>query len=325
LRKETVVMRRQVNHTKTERMILGEVDSPFVIKLHAAFQCNTMLYLVLDYCPGGELFFHLNRAGIFPENVTRFYAAELVIALSDLHRHNVVYRDLKPENVLLDHSGHIKLADFGLCKRQVSSATSGCHSLCGTPEYLAPEILNRTGHGQSVDWWALGMLVFEMMTGLPPWYTKDKRQLLLNLRAAPISDLNFPDHISPSGRDFVLCLLNRNPGTRLGATAGALEVQQHPFFAGVDWQQLQEKRTPVPIKPCKNMTEETSTHNFAPQFTRLPILSTADLQDQNIHLQQQAGKFSTHDTAGQSTFDGFTCGSEGSSFLESTNDHTMII
>jgi len=338
LRKEQVVMRRQVVHTKTERLILSEIDSPFVIKLHAAFQCDSQLYLVLDYCSGGELFFHLNRAGVFPENVARFYAAELVLALADLHQGDVVYRDLKPENVLLDHFGHIKLADFGLCKRQVSSATTGCNSLCGTPEYLAPEILNRTGHGKSVDWWALGMLVFEMITGLPPWYTKDKKQLLLNLRAAPFSQLTFPPNVSDAGRHFVLSLLNRDPAVRLGSAAGALEVQQHPFFSGVDWQELRAKKTPVPIKPCKNIGEDSiSTHNFAEQFTQLPVMSPkyADCSRVGGVGKGEHGRIGDHyidrDPHGPHAslvFDGFTCGSVESSFLQASierNLHSMII
>jgi serine/threonine protein kinase len=331
LRKALVVMRRQVAHTKTERLILSEIDSPFVIKLHAAFQCDSMLYLVLDYCPGGELFFHLNRAGVFPENVTRFYAAELVLAIADLHQRDVVYRDLKPENVLLDHAGHVKLADFGLCKREVSSATSGCHSLCGTPEYLAPEILSRVGHGKSVDWWTLGMLVFEMFTGLPPWYTKDRRQLLLNLRAAPVSDLVFPPNVSHAGKDFVLRLLSRDPSVRLGSTAGALELQQHPFFFGVDWEQLRQKETPVPIKPCKNVDENsTSTHNFAEHFTRLPVMSvdTADrFSSRNATSCVDYGgkahqEYRTGDPISK-TFDGFTCGSESSCYLQASLDTNM--
>jgi len=344
LRKERVVMRRQVAHTKTERLILEEIDSPFVIKLHSAFQCDTMLYLVLDYCPGGELFFHLNRAGIFPENVTRFYAAELVMALADLHQNNVVYRDLKPENVLLDRHGHIKLADFGLCKREVSSATSGCNSLCGTPEYLAPEILNRTGHGQSVDWWTLGMLVFEMMTGLPPWYTKDQRQLLLNLRAAPHTQLTFPNHISEAGRDFVLSLLNRDSASRLGSRLGAHEVQQHAFFHGVDWEELRDKRTPVPIKPCKNMAADSEcTTNFSQQFTRLPVISVDTTSEcggkevcgigcvAGLVGMREGGSDDSklsldREPLEQSMFDGFTCGSEQSCFLsESVEAISMMM
>lgn len=327
LRKELVIMRRQVAHTKTERLILSEIDSPFVIKLHAAFQCDDMLYLVLDYCSGGELFFHLNRAGVFPENVARFYAAELVMAIADLHQNDVVYRDLKPENVLLDHFGHIKLADFGLCKRQVSSATTGCFSLCGTPEYLAPEILSRTGHGKSVDWWALGMLVYEMVTGLPPWYTKDKRQLLLNLRAAPYSQLAFPPNVSDAGKSFVLSLLNRDPVRRLGSTAGALEVQQHPFFCGVDWDELREKKTPVPIKPCKNIGEDsTSTHNFAQQFTQLPIMSPkyADIGGiSGVRKGVDVDRLDSDQSTFCAQFDGFTCGSVGSVFLQASIERNM--
>jgi serine/threonine protein kinase len=282
LRKDVIAKRRQVD----ELSVLSQIDSPFVIKLHNSFQCREKLYLVLEYLPGGELFFHLNRSGIFPQNVTRFYTAELVLALSDVHKANVVYRDLKPENVLLDHHGHIKLVDFGLCKQGVTSTVSGCNSLCGTPEYLAPEIITRAGHGMGVDWWALGMLVFEMLTGLPPWYTTDKRKLLGNLCHAPYTDLAFPPHVSADAKTFVLGLLDRNPATRLGSRGGlygSLEVMQHVFFDGMDWDELRGKQTPVPIKPCKHMSEgDTSTHNFGTQFTSQRI-SSVDCEIDSPH------------------------------------------
>ena len=129
---------------------------------------------------------HLGKAGRFKESVARFFSAELVLALGHLHRRKVVYRDLKPENILLDATGHIKLADFGLSKEGIHSAAEGTKSFCGTPEYLAPEILDRTGHGTAVDWWSLGMLLYEMLTGLPPWYTRDRKELYSRLRSAPL-------------------------------------------------------------------------------------------------------------------------------------------
>jgi serine/threonine protein kinase len=154
LSKSNLIIRKQVAHTRAERNVLGNAGSPFIVSMHAAFQSNEKLYLVLDYCPGGELFFHLSRAGKFPERVAQFYTGELVLALEYLHGQNIVYRDMKPENVLLDEQGHVKLADFGLAKENVSSDDfQACHSLCGTPEYLAPEVLGRLGHGQAVDWW----------------------------------------------------------------------------------------------------------------------------------------------------------------------------
>ncbi len=178
--------KRQVERTKIERRVLGYVDHPFLMKLHYAFQTGRKLYLVLDYCPGGELFFHLSRFKRFPEGVVRFYSAELVLALQHLHNSGIIYRDIKPENILLDRDGHLKLGDFGLAKDGINQATSGAQSVCGTPEYMAPEVISKAGHGTAVDWWGLGMLMYEMLTGLPPWYTKDRKKLFERLRSAPL-------------------------------------------------------------------------------------------------------------------------------------------
>ena len=166
LSKTNIVKRKQVEHTRTERSVLGTINHPFIVRLHYAFQTEDKLYFVLDYSAGGELFYHLSRMKKFNEATTRFYCAEITLALEELHAHDVVYRDLKPENILLDGEGHIKLVDFGLAKEGVHEPAEGANSLCGTPEYLSPEVLNRQGHGTAVDWWNLGMVTYEMLTGL---------------------------------------------------------------------------------------------------------------------------------------------------------------
>eukprot|EP01029_Cantina_marsupialis_P007564 TRINITY_DN1847_c0_g1_i4.p1 TRINITY_DN1847_c0_g1~~TRINITY_DN1847_c0_g1_i4.p1 ORF type:complete len:415 (+),score=72.33 TRINITY_DN1847_c0_g1_i4:58-1302(+) len=165
LDKKHVIDSQQVEHTMTERGILGKVAHPFIVKLHYAFQCRNKLYFVLDYCVGGELFFHLGKCGQFPEDRAKFYTAELALAIEHCHTNDVIYRDLKPENVMLDAEGHIKLTDFGLSKMNIQSNTQGANSFCGTAEYLAPEVLTRQGHGRAVDWWSLGTLLYEMLTG----------------------------------------------------------------------------------------------------------------------------------------------------------------
>eukprot|EP00903_Cladosiphon_okamuranus_P014163 g13162.t1 len=268
LKKGDVVRKRQVERTKIERRVLGNVEHPFLMRLHYAFQTDNKLYLVLDYCPGGELFFHLSRYKRFPEGVVRFYAAELVLALKHLHDNNIIYRDIKPENILLDADGHIKLGDFGLAKDNVSDSTFGAQSVCGTPEYMAPEVINKAGHGTAVDWWGLGMLMYEMLTGLPPWYTKDRQKLFERLRGAP---LVIPKNVSAPSASIIGGLLTRNPSKRLG-TLGALQVMNHEFFRGLDWAALLAKRIPAPLNPCRNQRQGSeSTHNFDPQFTRMPI------------------------------------------------------
>jgi tRNA A-37 threonylcarbamoyl transferase component Bud32 len=177
LSKPAVVMKKQVEHTKTERRVTANITHPFIVKLHYAFQTSKRLFFVLDYCPGGDMFYHLSRRRYFSEPMARFYCGEITLGLEHLHSHTIVYRDLKPENIMLDGDGHVKLADFGLAKEHVSKwavasaqEAGGTNSLCGTPEYLPPEILNRGGHGQAVDWWNLGMVLYEMLCGTPPWY-----------------------------------------------------------------------------------------------------------------------------------------------------------
>merc|ERR1740116_291690 len=192
LRKENVVRRNQVEHTKAERNVLEAVSHPFIVSLHYAFQTPKKLYFVLEYCAGGELFFHLSRAARFTETRAKFYIVELLLAIQYLHGLNIIYRDLKPENVLLSSFGHVKLTDFGLSKEGVEDNFSA-KTMCGTPEYLAPEILNKQGHGKAVDWYSLGALLFEMLTGLPPFYTKDRNKLFDRIRNA---ELKYPAHMS---------------------------------------------------------------------------------------------------------------------------------
>jgi len=247
LRKSHLVKRRQIERTRTERKVLSVVNHPFIMKLHYAFQSPDKLYLVLDYCPGGELFFHLSRFRRFPERVARFYAAELLLALGHLHKRGIIYRDLKPENVLLDADGHVKLGDFGLAKAGIKHACEGATSMCGTPEYMAPEVLAQQGHGFCVDYWGLGMLVYEMMTGLPPWYTTDRAKLFRRLRSAP---LDIPSYFSQASAGCVSALLERNPRRRLGVT-GIRAAMENEFFRSISWRALYGKRVEAPIRPCE--------------------------------------------------------------------------
>lgn len=249
LRKAHLVKRRQIERTKTERKVLAVADHPFIMKLHFAFQTNDKLYLVLDYCPGGELFFHLSRYRRFPERVARFYSAELLLAIDHLHKKGIIYRDLKPENVLLDAEGHVKLGDFGLAKDRIVHPCKGATSMCGTPEYMAPEVLSQAGHGFCVDYWGLGMLVYEMMTGLPPWYTTDRAKLFKKLKSAP---LEVPSYFTPASTDYVKNLLERNQYRRLGVQ-GVEDVKRHPFFVHppLNFEWLVQKRIDAPIRPCE--------------------------------------------------------------------------
>lgn len=268
LKKETVVKRKQVAHTQTERRVLSSIDHPFIVKLHYAFQTDTKLYLVLDYAAGGELFFHLSRMRRFPEVMTRFYAAEIVLALKALHKIGVAYRDLKPENILLDSEGHVKLADFGLAKENMDDPVQGAYSVCGTPEYLSPEVINKHGHGTAVDWWNLGMVVYELLTGLPPWYTEDRSELFHNIRNAPLC---FPRYVSREAASFIEGLLSKNPLHRLGAKSDE-HIQDHGFFQSINWVDLYNKRIRPPFDPCRHDSGDgIDTVNFDPEFTNMNV------------------------------------------------------
>lgn len=247
LRKSHLLQRGQIERTRTERKVLAKVNHPFIMKLHFAFQSQEKLFLVLDYCAGGELFFHLSRHRRFPEKWTRFYAAELLLALGHLHSHGIIYRDIKPENVLLDSDGHLKLGDFGLAKTGIEHPFRGASSRVGTPEYMSPEILQQKGHGFCVDYWGLGMLTYEMMTGLPPWYTTDRQKLFKRLNHAP---LDIPPYFSPYAAAFCSSLLQRDPRSRLGVR-GNHSAKSHEFFRRLDFKALLERQIDAPILPCE--------------------------------------------------------------------------
>eukprot|EP00543_Licmophora_paradoxa_P010416 CAMPEP_0202478042 /NCGR_PEP_ID=MMETSP1360-20130828/94251_1 /ASSEMBLY_ACC=CAM_ASM_000848 /TAXON_ID=515479 /ORGANISM="Licmophora paradoxa, Strain CCMP2313" /LENGTH=653 /DNA_ID=CAMNT_0049105303 /DNA_START=318 /DNA_END=2279 /DNA_ORIENTATION=+ len=293
LKKDNIIRRNQVEHTKTERSVLGYVQHPFIVALNMAFQSKDKLYFVLDYCAGGELFFHLGIHGKFHESRARFYTSEITLAISYVHSLDIIYRDLKPENVLLDSRGHVRLTDFGLSKEGISSSSSGANSFCGTPEYLAPEILNRQGHGRAVDWWSLGALLYEMLTGLPPFYCQDREKLFQKIRNG---DLNYPPSLSRQAKTILRGLLTRDPKQRLGSgPEDAEDIKRHEFFSSIDWVKLYNGELPPPWTPQINSSHDTS--QFDREFTTMPVFSPASLQ--------RAPGFGTT-PQGDNPFEGFT-------------------
>ena len=274
LKKDNIINRNQVEHTKTERSVLGYVKHPFIVGLNMAFQSKDKLYFVLDYCAGGELFFHLGKVGKFSEQRACFYAAEITLAIDYVHDLDIVYRDLKPENVLLDSRGHVRLTDFGLSKEGISNSSSGANSFCGTPEYLAPEILNRQGHGRAVDWWSLGALLFEMLTGLPPFYCRDREKLFEKIRRGT---LEYPKYLSPRAQQILRGLLTKDPNRRLGSGPNdAGDIKAQDFFADLDWNKLMKGEIPPPWDPQINGSLDTS--QFDHEFTDMPINSPGAFQ-----------------------------------------------
>lgn len=252
LRKEAIIARKQVAHTRAEKSILQKIQHPFIVKLHFAFQTKDKLYMILDYINGGELFYHLKKEGRFAENRVKFYAAEIVCAMAHLHSLQIVYRDLKPENILIDMEGHICITDFGLSKE--INPEEGTHTFCGTPEYLAPEVLKGQGHGVAVDWWSLGTLIYEMLTGLPPFYSQNINimyQKILN------GELRFPPYVSQDAQSLLEGLLTRDVEKRLGST-DSQDVKKHPFFRDIDWDKLEKKEMEPPYKPKVKSDTDTS-------------------------------------------------------------------
>lgn len=274
LKKDNIIKRNQVEHTRTERNVLGYVNHPFIVGLKMAFQSKEKLYFVLDYCAGGELFFHLGKVGKFTEHRACFYAAEITLAITYVHGMDIVYRDLKPENVLLDSMGHVRLTDFGLSKEGISSSSSGANSFCGTPEYLAPEILNRQGHGRGVDWWSLGALLYEMLTGLPPFYCREREKLFEKIRKG---NLDYPRYLSEYAQVLLRGLLTKDPKRRLGSGPDdANEIKSQLFFKDIEWERLMKGEIPPPWDPQINGCLDTS--QFDNEFTNMPINSPGTFQ-----------------------------------------------
>lgn len=265
LRKDVVVREGMVANTKAEKAILQTIDHPYIVKLHYAFQTKERLYLILDLLPGGELFFHLKNEGKFIEPRAKMYAAEIASALAHLHDHGIVYRDLKPENIVLDSQGHACITDMGLAKTSMASQQQ-TYTFCGTPEYIAPEMLKGTGHNKGVDWWALGILVYEMLVGLPPFYSENVNEMYELILNKP---LEFPPHVPKEARDLISRLLERDPTKRL--TDGDA-ILKSPWFASVDFDKLLKKElTPMWVPDLTGDDEKYVEDEFKEQSTKATI------------------------------------------------------
>jgi len=242
----------------TERRILENIRHPFIVKMDYAFQSDSKLFFVLEYCPGGELFFYLSQIGRFKEDAARFYASNILLALHHLHSQNILYRDLKPENVLVSHDGYVKIADFGLSKENIYGHNDA-KSICGTAEYLAPEILLNQGHGKASDWWSFGGIIYEMLCGEPPFYSKNKEKLFRNIKYSE-PKLDFP-FLSENARDICGKLLEKSPTSRLGSgPTDAEEIMAHPWFACINWNAITKRSS-------KLLTSLNWTTSIAPSIS----------------------------------------------------------
>ncbi|XP_047205255.1 serine/threonine-protein kinase Sgk3 isoform X2 [Girardinichthys multiradiatus] len=262
LQKKVILNRKEQKHIMAERnVLLKNVKHPYLVGLHYSFQTTDKLYFVLDFVNGGELFFHLQRERTFPEPRAKFYIAEMASALGHLHSLNIVYRDLKPENILLDHEGHIVLTDFGLCKEGISQ-TDTTSTFCGTPEYLAPEVLRKQPYDNTVDWWCLGSVLYEMLFGLPPFYSRDTHEMYDNILHKPLAMRPGASSIAWS---VLQGLLEKDCTHRLGSRDDFNEIKTHSFFSSINWNDLEQKKIPPPFKP--NVNSSCDITNFDPEFT----------------------------------------------------------
>ncbi len=257
LKKCEVVRLQQVEHCLAEKAILLSLDHPFVVKLGGRFQDDRYLYLVLEYVMGGEFFSALRKAGHLEADAARFYCAQVLQVFEYLHKQSIIYRDLKPENLLLDRDGYLKVTDFGFAKK-VAFKT---YTLCGTPEYLAPEVLLNKGHGKGVDYWALGILLYEMCAGQPPFVADDVMQIYSQIIEG---DLKFPSKTFDRGaKSLIKRLLVADITRRYGCLRrGADDVKEHKFFTDFSFDELFSRKLVAPIRPAVRSEDDTS--NFDP-------------------------------------------------------------
>ena len=262
LRKERIIGQNLSKYAIAERNVLSVSNHPFIVKLNYAFQSLTKLFLILEYCPGGDLAKHLSIEKRFEENRAKFYLCEILLALEDLHKKNIIFRDLKPENVVLDEEGHCKLTDFGLSKEGIDN-DKYTKSFCGSIAYLAPEVLKKQGHGKAVDWYLLGVLLYEMLTGVTPYYDKNRNVLFYNIEQGR---LLIPSYVSENAKSLLIGLLQRDPKKRLGGSIrDAEEIKEHKFFENIDWKKIYEKQyePPKAIKLDHNMYIFNKPKHFA--------------------------------------------------------------
>ncbi|KAK9859632.1 hypothetical protein MYU51_013799 [Penicillium brevicompactum] len=282
LRKADVIKLKQVEHVRNERKALAAViDHPFITTLIASFSDDKSLYMLLDYCPGGEIFTYLRKQRRFSEETSRFYAAEITMTIEFLHDvHGIAYRDLKPENILLDADGHLKLVDFGFAKQVDNRET---YTLCGTPEYLAPEVIQNSGHGLAVDWWALGILIYEFLIGQPPFWDQNPMRIYEQIVEGR---LRFPPNMPPAAQNIVSLLCKTNPTERLGhISGGSTRVKSHPFFQDVIWDDLFYRRVKGPILP--RLSHPADTGNFE-EYPDPPDVRHANIYTDDLKKKYEA-------------------------------------
>ncbi|GAV91327.1 Pkinase domain-containing protein/Pkinase_C domain-containing protein [Cephalotus follicularis] len=267
MRKDKMMEKNHVEYMKAERDILTKIDHPFIVQLKYSFQTKYRLYLVLDFINGGHLFFQLYHHGLFREDLARIYAAEIVSAVSHLHENGIMHRDLKPENILLDANGHVMLTDFGLAKEFDENTRS--NSMCGTIEYMSPEIVLGKGHNKAADWWSVGILLYEMLTGKPPFNGNREK-----IQQKIVKDkIKLPGFLSSDAHSLLKGLLQKDASKRLGSgPKGSEEIKRHKWFKPINWRKLEAREIQPTFRP--EVADELCVANFEKKWTDMPLLDS---------------------------------------------------
>lgn len=272
MKKDKLTKEGIVQKVFSEREILFKNKNPFLVSAHFTFQTETKVFIVLDYVPGGELLQRLKEEGLFSEKRTQLYAAEILLGIEHLHKHGIIYRDLKPENILVDEEGHLKITDFGFAKNIFESEGQTTGTFCGTIEYLAPEVLRQKPYTKSVDWWAFGIIVYEMLCGTSPFKGENQQKIMESIL---FDEIEYPSFLNSTEIDLIHGLLERNSSKRLGSgNSDSEEIKAHPFFNSINFDDVLNKKTRPQWVP--KIVNPVDTSNFDQKFTELPVTSFDD-------------------------------------------------